>query len=196
MHAGLCLEANPMYWRDLCFRKCQVVGAAMGHNRMERVKFAMQEEYGGIIGDKLDNKKDNAEAKAKSYYTVPLLEILQRNNAPRVIDYLSLDVEGAEYYIMEVFPFDQYIVCVMTIERPGKKLERFGKAARLSICENDIWLWRNAVGSLVVYGFIGFEFFHAPRSVMVNSISIKCYGCINTMSTQHIHRRSSTYYMS
>ena len=39
-------------------------------------------------------------------------------NAPRVIDYLSLDVEGAEFYVLKEFNYNKYIFSILTIERP------------------------------------------------------------------------------
>lgn len=43
--------------------------------------------------------------------------------APKTIDYMSLDVEGHEYEIMAEFPFDEYKILSMNIERPNKKLQ-------------------------------------------------------------------------
>jgi hypothetical protein len=37
-------------------------------------------------------------------YTAPLQEVSKRFNVPKLIGYLSLDVEGAEYLIMQNFP--------------------------------------------------------------------------------------------
>jgi Methyltransferase FkbM domain len=119
--SGLCIEANPIHWRRLSFRDCHIVAAVVGRKRMERVKFAIDEGLSGIVNKKFDNHKtSNTDL---SYYTVPLIEIFERKQAPRVIDYLSLDVEGAEYYVLESFPFDEYAFKVMTIERPKDKLK-------------------------------------------------------------------------
>jgi len=92
---------------------------------MERVSFALRGTNGGLVsGTKFDNKEKNSGAdKHTSYFTVPLVEILEQNNAPAVIDYFSLDVEGAESYIMGDFPFDKYTFKVMTIERPKPDLQ-------------------------------------------------------------------------
>lgn len=49
---------------------------------------------------------------------VTLEEVLDRFDAPSVIDYLSLNVEGAETYVMAGFPFHKYMFKVMTVERP------------------------------------------------------------------------------
>lgn len=129
IYSGLCIEANPKYWRSLSFRDCQVVAAAVGKNRMEQVDFVLDGVFGGIRGDEFDNnnktKKTERQKKAEisTYFTVPLLEILERNQAPRIIDYFSLDVEGAESYIMNDFPFEKYIIQVLTVERPKNDLK-------------------------------------------------------------------------
>jgi hypothetical protein len=39
-----------------------------------------------------------------------------------VIDYFSLDVEGAELIVMKDFPFDKYTFKFLTIERPKPEL--------------------------------------------------------------------------
>lgn len=103
---GLCIEPNPKYWYDLAMtRKCQVVAAVVGDIRNEPVDFQMEKEgLGGIIGENFDNQQADDSSRVPSF-TVTLLEILKRNNAPNVIDYMSLDIEGAESYVMMHFPF-------------------------------------------------------------------------------------------
>ena len=38
--------------------------------------------------------------------------------APSVMEYLSLDIEGAEFFVMQHFPFDKYKFLTLTVERP------------------------------------------------------------------------------
>jgi Methyltransferase FkbM domain len=118
---GLCMEPNPAYWYDLAHRDCQVVGAVVGEIRNDAVVFqkSFHGAMGGIVGEEFDNHDENG---GEVRYTVPLLEILTRFNAPKIIDYLSLDVEGAESLIMKHFPFDTYSFNIMTVERPKDDL--------------------------------------------------------------------------
>ena len=129
----------------MAFRDCQVVGAVIGKTRMEQVSFVLSWELGGIAGSDFDNKQQPPGAETTAFYTVPLLEVLQRNRAPRVIDYFSLDVEGAEMYIMEDFPFDQYLIRILTIERPGMSLrsllEQHGYKLLMVISDFGETLW-------------------------------------------------------
>jgi hypothetical protein len=48
----------------------------------------------------------------------PLAEILEAVGAPRRMQYLSIDVEGAEARILRPFPFDLYTFDAITVERP------------------------------------------------------------------------------
>jgi len=52
-------------------------------------------------------------------YTVPTIslhDLLEKHNAPRDIDYLSIDTEGSELSILEAFPFGHWRIKVITVE--------------------------------------------------------------------------------
>jgi len=48
--------------------------------------------------------------------TISLLDLLRRYNAPKCIDYLSIDTEGSEFDILSKFDFDQYNIAIITCE--------------------------------------------------------------------------------
>lgn len=126
-HTGLCVEPNPAYWYGLSHRKCTVVGALVGGPQIEKVLVKFRGVFGGILGrmdEKLANRKKEPDAVAEERYTAPFAELLQEYKVPRTIDYVSLDVEGAEYLIMQHFPFDQYTIRILTIERPSNDLRK------------------------------------------------------------------------
>ncbi len=84
---------------------------------MEEVYFRFDAgALGGIAGEGFDNGKI-WQSNSRPSYTVPLLEILQRYQTPPQIDYLSLDVEGAESFIMTQFPLHRYRITLITAER-------------------------------------------------------------------------------
>ena len=121
---GLCVEPNPTYWYRLSHRKCTVVGALVGAKH-EPVQVSFRGVFGGIVGKmdgKLANRKKEPHSKPQDRYTASFLSVLERFSVPASIDYLSLDVEGAEYMIMKEFPFDRYQIKVMTVERPSSEL--------------------------------------------------------------------------
>lgn len=124
---GICIEPNPLYWTSLSHRKCHIAAAVVGKTRMEEIRFRMYPDLkkrapsGGIEGY-IDPKMPRSREKSADLYTVPFLEILEKFHAPHVIEYLSLDVEGSEFLVMEAFPFDKYTFKVLTIERPKQEL--------------------------------------------------------------------------
>ena len=53
--------------------------------------------------------------------TISLIDLLKRYNAPRSIDYLSIDTEGSEYEILENFDFNAYEISIITCEHNYSK---------------------------------------------------------------------------
>jgi Methyltransferase FkbM domain len=120
---GLCIEANPSYWNELGrLRSCTVVGAVIGKHANEIVEFSLSGPGGGIVGANFDNKILKTTSQSVERYTTPLEIIFEQFHVPKVIDYFSLDVEGAENYIMDGFPFERYRFRFLTVERPGPSL--------------------------------------------------------------------------
>jgi FkbM family methyltransferase len=48
--------------------------------------------------------------------TISLVDLLKKYNAPRLVDYLSIDTEGSEFEILKHFNFDDYQFRVITCE--------------------------------------------------------------------------------
>lgn len=61
---------------------------------------------------------------------IPLWDLLRKHDAPKVIEYLSLDIEGAEWLALKDFPFDEFRILCMTIERGGRDYSRLFKKLR------------------------------------------------------------------
>ena len=126
---GLCIEPNPVYWFRLAHRKCNIVGAFVGGHDLDLVDVSLDnKELGGIIGNEMDNKRRNPKSSTEQRYTVSLLTIFKEFDVPKNIDYMSLDVEGAEKLVMQSFPFDEYTINFLTIERPKPELQSLLKS--------------------------------------------------------------------
>ena len=130
---GICIEPNPNYFKKLklirgchCFNEC-----ISGEEKI--VDFLCYKTTGGIISDYTDNKiskinslKMNSETyEIIKMKTKKLDQILDECEAPKTIDFLSLDVEGSETDIMINFPFNKYIFLTMVIERPSGELNKY-----------------------------------------------------------------------
>lgn len=62
------------------------------------------------------NEDKNIKYKVKS---VTLETLLKENNAPKEIDYMSIDTEGSEYEIINNFDFFKYDIKIINIEHNG-----------------------------------------------------------------------------
>lgn len=136
---GLCIEPNPVYWFRLAHRKCVVVGAFVGGKEdMEVVDVSLEnKEFGGIVGDQFDNHNNNNDGqsstsssssqKKQKRFTISIRTMFRQFQVPSIIDYLSLDVEGAEELVMNDFPFDTNTIRFITIERPKLGLQKLLK---------------------------------------------------------------------
>jgi FkbM family methyltransferase len=112
---GLCIEPNPRYHAAYKERICTLVDAIAGKFDNEKISFVFDDALGGISGfDKTTTHNENG----TKLQTVSLESIFKKMNVPTVINYMSLDVEGAELYVMSTFPFHKYRFDVITVERP------------------------------------------------------------------------------
>jgi len=68
--------------------------------------------------DIFSEKNEECFKKANRYKvkTISLLDLLKKYQAPKTIDYLSIDTEGSEYEILKAFDFNKYKFRVITCE--------------------------------------------------------------------------------
>lgn len=102
---GLCIEPSIVMFNKLRKnRSCQLVCRA-AYNENTVVMF----DEIGVSGCIHPKGKFKVQANTMDV-------ILSEVNAPRVIDYISLDTEGSEYKVLQGFPFDKHEVILWTIE--------------------------------------------------------------------------------
>jgi hypothetical protein len=107
--SGVCIEANNAEYSNLIYRKCtNVLGSAVSNATGDIVKFRNHGTKGGIanVGAGAASNPRSFRLKrllrspTKDVVTLKLADILDAVGAPRVIDFLSLDVEGAEEQVL------------------------------------------------------------------------------------------------
>jgi FkbM family methyltransferase len=85
--------------------------------------------------DRYTGRDNHAAARASgSRYrvaTISLNDLLKSHNAPREIDYISIDTEGSEYAILENFNFAAFDVGIVTVEHNYAAPDRENIAALL-----------------------------------------------------------------
>jgi FkbM family methyltransferase len=135
---GLCIEANPRAFAALernrsstCLNVCldQVEG---------EVEFALRGELGGIAG--LSDIPSPVDEGVIRLPTRRLESVLREQGAPAVIDYLSIDVEGAEERVLADFDFSAFRFNTLTIERPSDRLREVLRANRYRLVKEIPWL--------------------------------------------------------
>jgi FkbM family methyltransferase len=120
---GLCIEADPYLFGDLKrVRNANCVNACLDAKEGE-VAFVSRALFSGIVDDGTDNRPgaDNAGTLLR-VQTRTFASVLREQGAPQTIDYLSIDVEGAEDRILCGFPFEEYRFRCLTVERPKPAL--------------------------------------------------------------------------
>ncbi len=122
---GICVEANPDSFSLLQKnRRARCVNACLDASE-GTVSFSKNGVLGGIVSDDTDNRTSGDQAgEVVTMNTIPLEKLLDETGAPATIDYLSIDIEGAEERVLGDFPFERYTFNCMTIERPSARLRQ------------------------------------------------------------------------
>jgi hypothetical protein len=122
--SGLCVDANGIYMKSYYNRKCKFIQAVLGPSDNEEITFQPNAHYpfmGGIVGSNFDIKHGSGEGIVQMF-TVDIQRLFLDFEVPGIIDYMSLDVEGAEGWIFSSFPWDEYTFLTITVERPKEDL--------------------------------------------------------------------------
>lgn len=85
----------------------------------------------------LEEDRDHKSCRDVEVNTKPLVKVLQENKAPRIIDYVSLDIEGAELDVLKSFPFDSYCVRLWTVEHTSFRGSEDNKDEIQSVLESQ-----------------------------------------------------------
>lgn len=130
---GICIEPHPVLFDRLVNRykrSCTVVSCAVDAERGSQ-EFVLAGQMSGLITEDSDNSEKRrpeligtarAQGRTRVVETLPLVDLLDRYEAPTQIDYFSFDVEGLETRILRNFNFDKYVFLALTIERPTPEL--------------------------------------------------------------------------
>ncbi len=118
---GICVDPFPTHMEG---RTCQMFKEVVYSEAGKRMTFHMAGGWGGLT-DTLGEWKAQAEqAPTVTFTTVTLADILKRGNAPQRIDYMSLDIEGAELEALRAFPFDRYRLGALDVEHNYEEPKR------------------------------------------------------------------------
>lgn len=130
---GIAVEANPDFFSELeKNRRCKCVNVALS-NTTGKDKFikSKNKHYSGLekyITSWHSDKVYNDGFTAIDVETLTIEDLLKANECPVDIDFISIDVEGAELEILEKFPFDKYNVSLFIVEKNVHRINDFLKS--------------------------------------------------------------------
>jgi|694.fasta_scaffold44953_4 FkbM family methyltransferase len=120
---GICAEPNPKLFKRLQMnRSCVLSPACVYRTSGESMSFVLADAFGGIEDLGLNDEHTNRRVAYASaghiiqVTTTSLLDLLEQNEAPPIIDYLSIDTEGSELAILEGFDWSAYHIRCITVE--------------------------------------------------------------------------------
>jgi FkbM family methyltransferase len=120
---GICIEANPILYKKLKKnRKCNIDFECISDTSTGYSEIIVADEYSSIkdvmmndshAGKRISYLESNKSVRIKN---ISLNDVLIKYNSPKEIDYMSIDVEGAEYLVLKNFPFADWKIKLLTIE--------------------------------------------------------------------------------
>jgi FkbM family methyltransferase len=118
---GICVDPFPTHMDG---RTCQMFREVVYSEAGKRMAFRTAGELGGLA-DTLGEWKAYAEkSPTVEFTTVTLRDILAKAKAPQRIDFMSLDIEGAELEALRGFPFDRYQIGALDVEHNFEEPKR------------------------------------------------------------------------
>lgn len=120
---GICVEPNPKFFAKLkTNRQCTLSNQCISGETGKQVEFIYADAFGG--SQEYANEDMHAEKRAAyrdagqvaTLTTISLDDLLRQVDAPRKIDYLSIDTEGSEFEILQAFPFDKWEIRLLSVE--------------------------------------------------------------------------------
>lgn len=129
---GILAEPNPEWHAALAeARTAKIVHQCVAARSGETVPFMATSKrpelsrMADIVPSDIHERNGNRSQHALyDVITISLLDLLRENDAPAVIDYLSIDTEGSEFEILETFDFNAYTFRLITVEHAGEEEKR------------------------------------------------------------------------
>lgn len=110
---GICIDPFPTNMQN---RTCQVFRQPVFSEGGKKVSFRAAGTWGGIESDLGWHRDAASRAGTVELVTATLDEILDRGRAPQYIDYMNIDIEGAEYDALLGLSLDRRQIGAFTIE--------------------------------------------------------------------------------
>lgn len=125
---GVCLEPNPVFFEALVRnRNCACINSCL-YVRDGDVAFVDAGTLGGVLFEYPEGELRRLEQRQGASPPIvrrparTIRSVLDEVEAPPIVDYWSLDVEGSELALLRSFPFDRYTFRVLTVEHNNRPI--------------------------------------------------------------------------
>jgi FkbM family methyltransferase len=118
---GICVDPFPTHMDG---RTCQMFKEVVYSEAGRHMTFHTAGELGGLAQTLGEWKAYAEKSPTVEFTTVTLGDILARSKAPPRIDFMSLDIEGAELEALRGFPFERYRLGALAIEHNFEEPKR------------------------------------------------------------------------
>ena len=152
---GICVEPSPVLrsFQTLVQTRSCICENVCIFDRDGEVDFIARGRKIEVSGINYENANKNILAHVKGGHPtikvpcITLMQLLEKNNAPHIIDYLSLDTEGSEWDILKDFDFSEYTFLTITVENNyhGNDDEKKEKGARDNVrklLKDNGYIWQ------------------------------------------------------
>ncbi len=137
---GLLVEPNPAHQQNLRMRSAELVEYAAWKRTGDKLTFhaTADSALSSLAGIQQSDAHDRSDFKALVVETMTLNDILTARGAPKVIDFMSIDVEGAEIDVIDGLNLDNFEVNAMCLEHnhDKKRLAEIGERLRAAGMRN------------------------------------------------------------
>lgn len=116
---GIVVEPCKKFYKEIKRRNCHKCFDAIYSTSNEYLEFCEMSNNPFLSGLKIFAKSNMHEKKISKTYkvkSITMMDLLKKYQAPNIIDYLSIDIEGAEFDALKNFNFHQYTFKVITVE--------------------------------------------------------------------------------
>jgi len=162
--SGICIEPNPLYKEDLKKnRRCNISTNCVSDVDDKEIEFAVCGLLSGVVAT---SESSTSKEEIISVKTKRLDTILKEFEAPPIIDYLSLDVEGHEYKILQQFPFDEYIIRCITVEHNEPHYGDIMRNEIRTLLENNGYVFIKGNDDILGWNHGPIDDFYAHNSIL------------------------------
>lgn len=140
---GILVEPNPIPYSSACaVRSCITINAALWREGRQSLEFTDSHGLSSFVefieNDSNASLRKNISKRIFNVDTINPTELLERFSAPELIEYMSLDVEGAELDVLKALDLKKYKVALLSVEHNHEEEKRGKIRAHLRNLNYDV----------------------------------------------------------